>query len=30
LDEAPDAYQRFDNRQNSWTKVVLHPDTEAA
>jgi threonine dehydrogenase-like Zn-dependent dehydrogenase len=25
LDEAPDAYQKFDERQNGWTKVVLHP-----
>ncbi len=25
LDEAPDAYQHFDARENGWTKVVLHP-----
>lgn len=26
LDEAPDAYEHFDNRDDGWTKVVLHPD----
>lgn len=25
LDEAPDAYQHFDQRDEGWTKVVLHP-----
>ncbi len=25
LEEAPDAYKRFDERQDGWTKVVLHP-----
>lgn len=25
LDEAPDAYLHFDNRDNGWTKVVLNP-----
>jgi hypothetical protein len=25
LDEAPDAYARFDRREDGWTKVVLHP-----
>ncbi|WP_420856471.1 hypothetical protein [Streptomyces mangrovisoli] len=26
LDQAPDAYEHFANRDDSWTKVVLHPD----
>ncbi|MFJ3770005.1 glutathione-independent formaldehyde dehydrogenase [Streptomyces sp. NPDC090082] len=26
LDEAPGAYEHFDNRDDGWTKVVLHPD----
>lgn len=26
LDEAPAAYEHFDNRDDGWTKVVLHPD----
>ncbi|MBP2034804.1 threonine dehydrogenase-like Zn-dependent dehydrogenase [Streptomyces avidinii] len=26
LDEAPSAYEHFDNRDDGWTKVVLHPD----
>lgn len=26
LDEAPDAYEHFDARDDGWTKVVLHPD----
>jgi glutathione-independent formaldehyde dehydrogenase len=26
LDQAPDAYQHFDARDNGWTKVVLHPN----
>jgi glutathione-independent formaldehyde dehydrogenase len=25
LDEAPDAYRHFDQRDEGWTKVVLHP-----
>jgi glutathione-independent formaldehyde dehydrogenase len=25
LDEAPDAYKHFDNRDGSWTKVIMHP-----
>jgi threonine dehydrogenase-like Zn-dependent dehydrogenase len=25
LDEAPDAYKHFDNRDDGWTKVVLRP-----
>lgn len=25
IDEAPGAYKRFDERQEGWTKVVLHP-----
>ena len=25
LAEAPDAYQRFDNREEGYSKVVLHP-----
>ena len=25
LDEAPDAYARFDRREDGWTKVLLHP-----
>ena len=30
LDEAPDAYQHFDARDNGWTKVVLHPGARSA
>ncbi len=26
LDEAPEAYQNFDNRVDGWTKVLLHPN----
>jgi threonine dehydrogenase-like Zn-dependent dehydrogenase len=26
LDEAPEAYKHFDNRDKGWTKVVLHPN----
>jgi glutathione-independent formaldehyde dehydrogenase len=26
LDEAPEGYEHFDNRDQGWTKVVLHPD----
>ena len=25
LDDAPDAYRHFDNRDPGWTKVLLHP-----
>jgi len=25
LKEAPDAYQKFDNREDGYTKVLLHP-----
>jgi glutathione-independent formaldehyde dehydrogenase len=25
LDAAPDAYKHFDNRDEGWTKVILHP-----
>lgn len=25
LDAAPDAYKRFDRREDGWTKVLLHP-----
>jgi glutathione-independent formaldehyde dehydrogenase len=25
LAEAPDAYRRFDNREEDWTKILLHP-----
>jgi glutathione-independent formaldehyde dehydrogenase len=25
LDQAPDAYARFDRREDGWTKVLLHP-----
>ncbi|WP_047864374.1 glutathione-independent formaldehyde dehydrogenase [Rubrobacter aplysinae] len=29
LDDAPDAYERFDNREDGWTKVVLKPQKAA-
>jgi hypothetical protein len=29
LDQAPEAYQHFDARENGWTKVVLHPGVTA-
>ncbi len=29
LDQAPDAYKRFDAREDGWTKVVLHPGQAA-
>lgn len=29
LDEAPEAYQRFDKREDGWTKVLLHPGVAA-
>ena len=25
LDQAPEGYKNFDNREDGWTKVVLHP-----
>jgi glutathione-independent formaldehyde dehydrogenase len=25
LEEAPDAYRHFDNREEGWTKVIMHP-----
>jgi threonine dehydrogenase-like Zn-dependent dehydrogenase len=30
LDEAPDAYRHFDQRDDGWTKVILHPGAIAA
>jgi glutathione-independent formaldehyde dehydrogenase len=30
LDDAPDAYEHFDNRDEGWTKVVLAPGTPRA
>jgi len=30
LEEAPDAYQRFDNREEGYSKVVLHPNAAQA
>ena len=30
LDEAPDAYNSFDDREDGWTKVVLKPEKAAA
>ena len=30
LDEAPDAYQHFDARDDGWTKVVLKPEARQA
>ena len=29
LDEAPDAYKNFDNREDGWTKVILKPGKAA-
>ncbi len=26
LEQAPDAYKHFDNRDEGWTKVILHPN----
>ena len=26
LDQAPEAYEHFDNRDDGWTKVLLHPN----
>lgn len=28
LDEAPNAYKHFDNRDTGWTKVILKPDSK--
>ncbi len=28
LDEAPNAYKHFNNRDNGWTKVILKPDAK--
>lgn len=25
LDEAVEAYERFDKREEGWTKILLHP-----
>lgn len=30
LDEAPEAYKRFDARDNGWTKVILKPGKKAS
>ena len=30
LEDAPQAYEHFDNRDDGWTKVVLHPDFSSA
>jgi glutathione-independent formaldehyde dehydrogenase len=30
LDKAPEGYEHFDNRDDGWTKVVLHPDMAMA
>jgi len=30
LDQAPEAYEHFDNRDPGWTKVVLHPEVSSA
>jgi glutathione-independent formaldehyde dehydrogenase len=30
LDQAPEAYEHFDNRDEGWTKVVLHPAMSGA
>jgi glutathione-independent formaldehyde dehydrogenase len=29
LEEAPEAYKRFDRREDGWTKVLLHPSRAA-
>jgi glutathione-independent formaldehyde dehydrogenase len=29
LDQAPEGYEHFDNREQGWTKVVLHPGGDA-
>jgi glutathione-independent formaldehyde dehydrogenase len=30
LDRAPEGYEHFDNRDEGWTKVVLHPNGTSA
>jgi glutathione-independent formaldehyde dehydrogenase len=30
LDQAPEAYEHFDKRDDGWTKVVLHPSGAGA
>ncbi|HEY6740466.1 MAG TPA: glutathione-independent formaldehyde dehydrogenase [Actinopolymorphaceae bacterium] len=30
LEQAPDAYQHFDKREEGWTKVLLHPNGQMA
>jgi glutathione-independent formaldehyde dehydrogenase len=30
LEQAPDAYEKFDQRKDGWTKVVLKPGKRAA
>jgi glutathione-independent formaldehyde dehydrogenase len=30
LEDAPNAYEHFDDRDSGWTKVVLHPDAALA
>jgi glutathione-independent formaldehyde dehydrogenase len=25
LDQAPEGYRRFDDREGGWTKILLHP-----
>jgi glutathione-independent formaldehyde dehydrogenase len=30
LDQAPEGYEHFDNRDQGWTKVVLHPNGTSA
>lgn len=30
LDEAPDAYKHFDDRETGWTKIILKPDAAKA
>ncbi|MFD2083515.1 glutathione-independent formaldehyde dehydrogenase [Actinopolymorpha cephalotaxi] len=29
LEKAPEGYERFDNREAGWTKVLLHPSRAA-
>ena len=29
LEQAPDAYKHFDNRDEGWTKVILKPEMSA-
>jgi glutathione-independent formaldehyde dehydrogenase len=30
LDRAPEGFEHFDNRDQGWTKVVLHPNSASA